>query len=59
MTDQEEIKKKIINKNDEYIELELTISESLTQVAFPTKFLLKITMKYPDEEPELYCVTKF
>lgn len=59
MTDQEEIKKKIINKNDEYIELELTISESLTQVAFPTKFLLKITMKYPDEEPELYCITKF
>ena len=59
MTDQEEIKKKIINKNDEYIELELTISESLTQVAFPTKFLLKLTMKYPDEEPELYCITKF
>ena len=44
MTDQEEIKKKIVNKNNEFIELELTISESLTQTAYPIKFLLKISI---------------
>jgi len=59
MTDQEEIKKKIVNKNNEFIELELTISESLTQTSYPIKFLLKISMKYPNEEPELFCITKF
>ena len=59
MADQEEIKKTIINNNKFYIELELTIPESLTQVPYPIKFLLKITSEYPDKEPELYCITKF
>jgi hypothetical protein len=41
MADQEEIKKTIINNNKFYMELELTIPESLTQVPYPIKFLLK------------------
>ena len=59
MADREEIKKRIINKNKNYIELELSIPESLTQSAYPIKFILKITMEYPAEQPELYCITKF
>ena len=59
MSEQEEIKKNILNYNKNYIELELSIPESLTQSAFPIKFILKISMKFPSEEPELYCITKF
>ena len=59
MAAQEEIKKTIINNNKNYVELELTIPESLTQVSYPIKFLLKIPMEYPEKEPELYCITKF
>ena len=59
MSDQEEIKKKIVNHNKNYIELEISIPESLTQITFPVKFLLKLPMGFPKEEPELYCITKF
>ena len=59
MLDQEEIKKNIVNHNKNYIELEISIPESLTQITFPVKFLLKIPMEFPKEEPELYCITKF
>ena len=59
LEDQEEIKKKLLNKNKDYIELEISIPESLTQISFPIKFLLKIPNEFPKEEPELYCITKF
>ena len=59
LNDQEQIIKKVINYNNDYIELELSVSESLTQSKYPIKFLLKITMNFPKEEPELYCITKF
>ena len=59
LMDQEQIKRKVLSYNKEYIELELSIPESLTQSQFPILFLLKVTMKYPKEEPELYCITKF
>ena len=59
LEDQEEIKKKLLNKNKDYIELEILIPESLTQISFPIKFLLKIPNEFPKEEPELYCITKF
>ena len=59
LMDQEQIIKKIINYNKEYIELEISIPETLTQSKYPIIFLLRITMKYPKEEPELYCITKF
>ncbi len=59
LIDQEQIIKKVLNYNKDFIELELSIPESLTQSKFPIKFLLKITMEFPKEEPELYCITKF
>ena len=59
LTDQEQIKKKVLNYNKDFIELELSIPESLTQSKFPIKFLLKIPMEFPKEEPEVYCITKF
>ena len=59
LKDQEQIQKKVLNYNKDYIELELSVPESLTQSQFPIKFLLKITMEFPKEEPELYCITKF
>ena len=59
LAEQEEIKKKLINQNNDYIELEISIPESLTQITFPIKFLLKISKDFPKEEPELYCITKF
>ena len=54
-----QILKKVLNYSKVYIELELLIPESLTQIQYPIKFLLKITMNFPKEEPELYCITKF
>ena len=59
LNDQEQIIKKVLTYNKDYIELELEVSESLAQSKYPIKFLLKITMKFPEEEPELYCITKF
>ena len=59
LIDQEEIQKKVLYYNKDLIELELSISKLLTQSQYPINFLLKITMKYPKEEPELYCITKF
>ena len=59
LMDQEQILKKILNYNKDYIELELSIPELLTQSKYPILFLLKVNMKYPKEEPELYCITKF
>ena len=59
LVDQQQILKKVLNYNKDYIELELSIPESLTQSQYPIKFLLKITMNFPKEEPELYCITKF
>ena len=59
LSEQEEIKKKLITQNNAYIELEISIPESLTQITFPIKFILKISKDFPKEEPELYCITKF
>ena len=59
LSEQDEIKKKLITQNNAYIELEISIPESLTQITFPIKFILKISKDFPKEEPELYCITKF
>ena len=59
LVDQQQILKKVLNYNKDYIELELSVPETLTQSQYPIKFLLKITMNFPKEEPELYCITKF
>ena len=59
LMDQEQVLKKVLIHNKDYIELEISVPESLTQSQFPIKFLLKISMNFPKEEPELYCITKF
>ena len=59
LMDEEQIKKKIIKSNNDYIELELCIKEDLTQSKFPINFLLRVPSTFPDIEPELYCITKF
>ena len=56
---EDEISKNIINKNKDFIELELSIPEIFTQSEYPIKFILKLSMNYPEEEPELFCITKF
>ena len=59
LMDQDQIKRKVSNYNKDCIELELSIPESLTQSQYPIKFLLIISMEFPKQEPELYCITKF
>ena len=59
LMDQDQILKKVITYNKDYIELELSVPESLTQSQYPINFILRITMEFPKEEPELYCITKF
>ena len=59
LMDQDQILKKVLTYNKDYIELELSVPESLTQSQYPINFILKITMEFPKEEPELYCITKF
>ena len=59
LMDQDQIKRKVSNYNKDFIELELSIPESLTQSQYPIKFLLKISMEFPKDDPELYCITKF
>jgi hypothetical protein len=59
LMDQDQIHKKVLIHNEDYIELELSIPESLTQSKYPIIFTLKISMDFPKVEPELYCMTKF
>ncbi len=59
LLDQDQIHKKVLKHNKDFIELELSVPESLTQSKYPINFILKITMNFPKVEPELYCITKF
>ena len=59
LTDQDIVKKKLIEENKDYYILELIFPEEITQKNFKIKFLLKISKEYPKVEPELYCLTVF
>lgn len=59
LTDQDIVKKKLIEENKDYYILELIFPEEITQKNFKIKFLLMISKEYPKIEPELYCLTVF
>ena len=59
LTDQEIIKKKLIEENKDEYTLELIFPEEITQKNFKIKFILIINKNYPNIEPELYCLTVF
>ena len=59
LTDQDIVKKKLIEENTDYYILELIFPEEITQKNFKIKFLLMISKEYPKIEPELYCLTVF
>ena len=59
LTDQEIIKKKLIEENNEYYILEIIFPEEITQKNLKIKFLLMVNKEYPNKEPELYCITVF
>ena len=59
LTDQEIIKKKLIEQNNNNYILELIFPEEITQKDFKIKFLFLIDKEYPKKEPELYCQTVF
>ena len=60
LSDQESIKKRLITPlNNDFFELEVSISENIIQTQYPIKFLIKIPVNYPKEKPELFCITKF
>jgi hypothetical protein len=59
LSDQDIVKKKLIEKDNEYYILELTFPEEITQKNFKIKFKLMINKEYPNVEPEVYCLTVF
>ena len=59
LTDQEMIKKKLIEQNNDYYILEILFPKEITQTKYDIKFLLYINKEYPKKEPELYCLTVF
>ena len=59
LTDQDIIKKKLIEENNEYYILEIIFPEEITQKNLKIKFLLMVNREYPNKEPELYCITVF
>ena len=59
LTDQEMIKKKIIEQNNDYYILEIIFPKEITLTKDDIKFLLYINKEYPKIEPELYCLTVF
>ena len=59
LSDQDIVKKKLIEENNEYYILELTFPEEITQKNFEIKFILMINKEYPNVEPEVYCLTVF
>ena len=59
LADQDIVKKKLIEENNEYYILELIFPEEITQKNFKIKFLLMINNEYPNIEPEIYCLTSF
>ena len=59
LADQDIVKKKLIEENNEYYIIELIFPEEITQKNFKIKFLLMINNEYPNIEPEIYCLTSF
>ena len=59
LSDQDIVKKKLIEEDNEYYILELTFPEEITQKNFKIKFKLMINKEYPNVEPEVYCLTVF
>ena len=59
LTDQEMIKKSLIEQDDDDYALELIFPKEITQKNNEIKFLLQINKDYPNIEPELYCLTVF
>ena len=59
LTDQEMIKKKFIEQNNDYYILEIIFPKQITLTKDDIKFLLYINKEYPKIEPELYCLTVF
>ena len=59
LTDQDIIKKKLIEENNEYYVLELLFPEEITQKNMEIKFLLMVNKEHPHKEPQLYCITVF
>lgn len=59
LTDQEMIKKKLIEQDNDDYTLEIIFPKDLTQKNNEIKFLLEINKDYPKIEPQLYCLTVF
>jgi hypothetical protein len=59
LTDQEMIKKKLLDQNELSYNLELTFPGELILQKHNVNFLLIIPKNYPKTEPELYCLTVF
>ena len=59
LTDQEMIKKQLIEQNNDYYILEIIFPKEITLTKNNIKFLLYINKEYPKIEPELYCLTIF
>ena len=59
LTDQEMIKKTLIEQNNDYYILEIIFPKEISQTKDDIKFLLYINKEYPKIEPELYCLTVF
>ena len=59
LTDQEMIKKKLLDQNELSYNLELIFHGELILQKHNVNFLLIIPKNYPKTEPELYCLTVF
>ena len=59
LTDQEMIKKKLLDQNELSYNLELIFPGELILQKHNVNFLLIIPKNYPKTEPELYCLTVF
>ena len=59
LTDQEMIKKKLLDENELSYNLELIFPGELILQKHNVNFLLIIPKNYPKTEPELYCLTVF
>ena len=59
LTDQDMIKKKLIEQDEYHYTLELIFPKEITQTSTDIKFLLLVSKEHPNFEPELYCLTVF
>ena len=59
LTDQDMIKKRLIEQDEYHYTLEIIFPEEITQRKTVIKFLLLISKEHPNKEPQLYCLTVF